>query len=421
MFGVLKAFQLFPVRSILICLGAILTALPSAADTVTQRVQGWELTTSTNPISDVSSYWISRASVDGDIELALKCDSEGASPYLFFILGRKPELIGLDDVSGTLRIDTDEPVSVEVFGDHRSAQVSSSGLAKISDKLKSGSRLAFELNYSNVSEVLSCASSSSLLLAGLCKAEKSKVSGTVSLSGSTKAIDWLVGNCGSLPEPEVITPPNEVEDSLAQTLKADAEAGLKVALGKERKETLFRLAGDIRIQNSTSYYYCSNSVAGYFSRGEPPAMEFYQKGIKIGGTAGSSFSIKEFETVKDEVGLDTKCVVAPNSVRKIGFVELPDGTTPDALLLKQEHGLETEDFSKPATYSWNEPTTYIALKIEEVRATNAGFYHLERIRDEYGRYTYKHTPVDWNQEAKKVLEGGAPDPVQTNPAQPNPA
>lgn len=410
MFGVLKAFELFSVRSILIGLGAILTAFPSAADIVTQRVQGWELTKSTDPISDVSSYWISRPSADGDIELALKCDSEGASPYLFFILGRKPELIGLDDVSGRLRIDANEPVNVLVFGDHRSAQISSDGLAKISTGLKSGSRLAFELSYSNVSELLRCATSGSVLAlrsAGLCEAKKSSVSGTVSLSGSTKAIDWLLEHCGSLPEntPDAVTDPDvaveeidpaalAAEKNLADKLQAEAESNLRINLvGDYYLLYGSEVVAKIDVINQTDYYYCSNP-SGYsiFHR-----FEFFQNAVNVGE------SRVVIQTAKDDVGLDTKCIAPPKFAGRFDDVEVPEVIGPDALLLQREFSLKSQELAlRMNPYA---PTVRTSVfTVDAVRLADGGFYKLERVRNSAGRYEYRHIPVDWLEEARRLLQ-----------------
>lgn len=397
MLAAIQGIQRFAAYSVGFCFGAIYLTLPAAADTKSQSLGGWKLSTSINPMSDVSSYWISKPSTDGEVSLALKCDEKGSGPYLTFVWGTNVELVGLDKMSARLRIDKDEPTRVAASGYHDTAQIGPEGLGLIASRLKSGNQLAFNFHYYSISEFVACMDSPAFK-AGLrdCGVRKSDVSGTVSLSGSTKAIEWLTSHCGSLPEPSKIAELNDAQIALAQKLKADAEAKLQLKLGTELTHRFGAVKANIRMKNSTDYYFCNESVDKTGS--SRFHVFFYQKGIELGSDHGYYT-----DTVKDDVGLDTTCIAAPNSVRDI-MLELPKTSTPDALLLKQEFDLQTEDLM---ANDGGELIKVTLFKLDELRVRNGSFFTLARTRDENGRYSYKHTAVDWNEEAKRALQSDA--------------
>jgi formylglycine-generating enzyme required for sulfatase activity len=139
-------------------------------------VNGWERAEYTDEISDQKSFWVARKISSGfSGELSLKCDRVDSDIYGMVLFGPFAARVG-DDDTVTLRFDGGQPVVLD--GRHQSSG---------------------RTNFTTTLELLDLFKVSSKLVVRV--ANRSLIgtetqTGTVSLSGSTSAIDWLEQKCG---------------------------------------------------------------------------------------------------------------------------------------------------------------------------------------------------------------------------------
>jgi len=139
-------------------------------------VNGWQRLEYTDEISDEKSFWVKRKISTGfSGELALKCDQVGSDIYGMVLFGLGAAPVG-DYDSVTLRFDGGQPVRPD-----------------------SRRHALGRTNFTTTPELLEMFVDSSTLVARVTAGSSfgtETQTGTVSLSGSTSAIDWLEQKCG---------------------------------------------------------------------------------------------------------------------------------------------------------------------------------------------------------------------------------
>jgi hypothetical protein len=372
-------------------------------------------------MDDSEEYWITKRGVgsSGNIQVAfaIKCDAPQTQTYIAFLPELDPEIMGLSVTSVRLRFDKGEPFVLEGGGDFKLASFSEASIGKVPDLMRQASTMAFELHFSNVSEILNCLQSGGSTLRGTCSSPVSrKMQGKVDLAGAGYALDWFGKRCGSFPQPEpaVIIDPREQaalaarqkeENDLAEKLRLAAEGKVQLELFGQRESGYGVIRSKIRVRNNSEFFICSKSIEQSFSFSAGEQVEFFQKGISL----GRSF-IASFNSLKDDVGLDTNCIAGPASTNELGTVDLPTIDTPDAILLRRENSLEVEVLHFRTSAYGNEFRKEAAFIVDTISLPDIGFYKLERVRGDDGRYKYLHTPVDWVLEAQLQINKSAGEP-----------
>lgn len=178
--GVMRGQSGTAIRAVRRLLAAVLACLcmtfggVANAQKVT-TVNGWERAEYTDEISDQTSFWVARKLSAGfSGEVGLKCDRIGSDIYGMVLSGPFASRVG-DDDTVTLRFDGGQPVVLD--GRHQSSG---------------------RTNFTMTPERLELFRNSSKIVVRV--ANRSLIgtetqTGTVSLSGSTSAIDWLEQKC----------------------------------------------------------------------------------------------------------------------------------------------------------------------------------------------------------------------------------